>query len=292
MADLLIWKLREGGADNWGQIITPAATFQNIIVLDVPFEWKAGLRLAYGRHHAHNWDSFIYYTHYQTTGHNQASVNVDGIYSASLGNFFSNNTNGANFGPNYYQANIQWKFRFDTVDLEVGRTIVVDRITTLRPFAGIKIAKIDQHFGSTWLNPTTVVPFTQAQEDQKNDFWGVGPYIGLHTELPLYQSPTSRFNLFGDVSGALMWGHWQFKDDYSTNMPSTVTVGFDTLNSAATMARGILGVEWLIGEQLNLKLGYEAQVWFDHMQCYSFNVGRLNNLMSLQGAVLDLSLNF
>ncbi len=61
------------------------------------------------------------------------------------------------------------------------------------------------------------------------------------------------------------------------------------------MARGVLGLEWVqYGSEIttSLRLGYEAQIWLNQMQFYSYNMGRLNNLMSLHGGVFELSLNF
>ena len=67
------------------------------------------------------------------------------------------------------------------------------------------------------------------------------------------------------------------------------------MRSASTLATGIVGLEWIGNYQdmnIIVQLGYEAQVWFNHVQYYSFSMGRLDTLMSLQGGVLDLYVNF
>jgi len=92
-----------------------------------------------------------------------------------------------------------------------------------------------------------------------------------------------------------MWGHWTFSDVYENNIPTIIHIYNRDINSAATMLKGLLGIEWsgcIIGAQTNIRLGYEAQVWFNQLQYYNYNMGKLNNLMSLQGAVLDFSINF
>ena len=69
----------------------------------------------------------------------------------------------------------------------------------------------------------------------------------------------------------------------------------DSLSTAACMARGYLGVEWTslrnnVG--LNIRLGYEGQVWFNQMKYYSYDMGKMNSPLMLQGGVLDVRLHF
>lgn len=299
-SDLLIWRLREGSAENWAQVITiPKGISQSAKLVDAPFKWNAGIRAGIGYNHCNGWDAVLYYTGYQTTGTNHATGSV---FSAFLGNFFANNTNGQNFGPFYHDASIDWKFYFNTVDLEFGHTFKIDQRLNLRPFLGIKTAIINQDIHTHWHQPSTTIlgipipitTFSSATENLKNDFWGIGPSIGLNTTWPIYKVSKGSFNIFGNVSGALLWGYWKFKDVYRNNTPASIAINLNNINGAATMARGMLGIEWasyFSKTSINIRLSYEAQVWFNQMQYYSFNMGRLNNLMSLQGGVLDFCFN-
>jgi hypothetical protein len=292
--DLLLWQLREGSADNWAQEISPAGVNQPINVLSVPFNWNGGLRVGAGRNYG-NWDTVVSYTWFNTKGSSQASVTSGGIYSPFLGNFYINNIDGINFGPNYRNASIQWNFHFNIFDLEFGRPVKVDEFLKLRPFVGLKGGSINQSINSAWQNPTVATNFTSATEDLKNDFWGLGPVIGLDTTWVVYRINAKSFNIFGNFSGGLLWGHWHFEDEYANNAPVTDSVHLDNVNGAATMARALLGVEWKArypATTLSIRLGYEAQVWFNQIQYYSLNMGRLNNLMSLQGGVLGFCFYF
>lgn len=293
-ADLLIWKLREGGADNWTQEISPAGTNQDINVLSVPFKWDTGARLGIGHQYSY-WDTIVAFTWFQTRANSQASVSAGGLYSPFLGNFYVNNTIGTGFGPNYRSANVQWTVYFDVIDLELGHSFKIDESLILRPFVGLKGGFINQSIDTYWQDPTVATNFTSATENLKNDFWGVGPSLGIDSAWPVYKFNLGVFNIFGNFSGALMWGHWSFKDLYQNNQPRSVTVNLDDINGAATMARALLGVEWIMNQRhsnLTLRLGYEAQVWFDQVQFYSLNMGRLGNIMSLQGGVLGFCFYF
>lgn len=295
-ADVLYWKLREGSADNWAQIIPAAGSNQNIKVIDVPFKNDAGYRL--GIHYtpkSNAWNASTIYTSYQTTGRNEADGRV---YSAFLGNFYIGNTDGSKFGPYYDHGEIRWHFSYKTVDVVAGREFTYKNTIILHPTVGIKTALINQKIFSSWRNPSSpntppdVYNFTNATEDLQNDFVAVGPSLGLRTTWPLIDTDNMRFSLLGDFQGALMWSYWRFKDIYKNDGPARVAINSNNINGASTMMGLMLGAEWsktYPSTKLALRVGYEAQIWFNQLQYYSYNMGRLNNLMSLQGGTLKLS---
>lgn len=291
-SDLLLWKLTESGNENWAQNIAPDNTYRPVNIIGATFNTQAGYRIGAGYRCGDCWDTNLYYTHYQT--HTNAHAHGH-IFSSFLGNFYANNTNGVNFGPTYQRANLTWHFNFNTVDAELGHTFVNNCIVKLRPFFGLKAAVINQHINTHWHDPITPTDFTIARESITNDFSGIGPAVGLNTTWPLYQANRFNFNVIGNLSGAILWGRWHFKDHYKNNAPTSTTIHNHSLNNASTMARGNLGVEWstsIATASVSLRLSYEAQVWFNQLQYYSFNMGKSNQLMSLQGGVLDLGINF
>lgn len=293
-ADLLVWKLREGAADNWADVITDPGPKQYVTQYGVPFNWSPGVRLGIGRNNAH-WDTTFSYTGFETKATSNAYAPTGGVYSPFLGNFYINNTNGVNFGPHYRSASVFWKVTYNILDLELGRKFKIDEYLQLRPFLGIKGGWINQKINTSWYSPTTPTTFSAATENIKHDFSGVGPSIGMDSTWTMFRGSKSSLNLIGNFSAALMWAHWVITDTYHNNTPTTVTLNEDTITGAATMARGLLGIEWTscyARVDVKIRLGYEAQVWFNQVQFYSFSMGRLNNIMSLQGGVLGFSFNF
>ncbi len=302
-SDALFWQLREASADNWAQIISPEGIHQQIKILEVPFKWKPGFRIGIGVENSKRpWDTLFYYTWYKTKGTNQARVDSGGIYSAYLGNFFANNTSGAGVsGPYYRQAGISWDVLFNTFDLEQRYTFKINKHFLLRPFTGLKAGIIQQDINTQWQNPfnpakdTPITTFSAASEKIKNHFWGIGPDAGLDMAWFIHTNDKNVFKLFGNFSGALMYGHWSLSDDYFNNTPISVSITNDSLNTAAFTAREQIGIEWkrvYLNTDVSARLGYEGQVWFSQMRYYSFNMGRLNHLLSLHGAVLEIAINF
>lgn len=305
-ANLLIWQIREVGADNWAQVIQEPGVYQQVQLLDAPFKWKPGFRLDIGYDsHYDLWDILFSYTWYRTNAALLTNQTSSFVYSSFLGNFFINNTNGAKIsGPVYRAASINWDVLFNTFDLELGRTFKTDEFLTVRPFIGLKGGVVNQRINTNWKTPFAkdvfdqLVPlttFSSATEAIKNNFGGAGPLAGINTSWIFYTTYRHSCSIFGNFSGALLGGRWHLKDLYQNNAPQSVAIINDSLTTALTMVRGNLGIGWdaLINDfMLTLSLSYESQVWFNMLRFYSLNGGRPNNLLSLQGAVFELGINF
>ncbi len=296
LAELLVWKLREVGNEDWAQTISPSGITQSAKLINAPFQWDPGFKVGIGRISCNDiWDASLVYTHFDTKGSRSVNAPSGGVYSGFDGNFFVNNPDGNDFGPNYKNAGIDWKFYYDTFDLIAGFTFPIDSVLILKPTFGLKGAIIHQTLYSQWENPTVPTTFTTGKETLKQNFWGIGPTIGLETIWPIKKVCHTALNLFGNITGGILAGKWEFSENYLNTTPTSVTVNLDNLVSASTLATGIVGLEWIGNYQdmnIIVQLGYEAQVWFNHVQYYSFSMGRLDTLMSLQGGVLDLYVNF
>lgn len=298
-SELLVWKLRSGSSENWAQEITPFAVNQAINIYGVPYKWEPGIRLGIGSNRCNDdWNTAFTYTGFKTIGVDEAASTTGTIHSPFLGNFFINNVNGAaDSGPSYHNANIQWKVSYNVFDLELGRIFTIDPCFRIQPMFGLKCAFINQRILTNWQNPTTATTFTSASELVKNNFFGIGPSIGFQTSWSIFEIGSGDINLLSHLSGSLQWGRWNFDDIYTNNTPASVAVSLSPVTGAATMARGLLGIEWFgpipnTQAMLGIKLGYESQIWFNQSQYYSLNMGRVNNLMSLQGGVLGLEILF
>ncbi|MDR3624097.1 MAG: Lpg1974 family pore-forming outer membrane protein [Chlamydiales bacterium] len=294
-ADLLVWNATESGADNWAQVFSTSGFSPTIDVLDVAFDWNPGIRLGLNWDMGYDgWDTQFFYTWFCTHGYDQDMAPAGGYVASSfIGNFFANNSGGTGLsGPKYQSANIKWSLYFSIFDWELGRNFQVANILTLRPFIGLKGGWINQRIDSNWQNPIDTTPsFTSAVENLKNDFWGIGPSLGLNTKWDL----GSSFHFFGDFSGALLWGHWTFADLYQNNVPESVTVNLSNINGVAPMTRAFMGFGWQkcwSGSRICMRLGYEMQFWLNQLQYYVYNTARLNNQLSFQGGVFDFCYDF
>jgi hypothetical protein len=123
------------------------------------------------------------------------------------------------------------------------------------------------------------------------------------------------FSIFGDVSGALMYGH--FKNSHSETgltAAGAATGGFSpsglNRNLMVPVLTGILGLAWDFcfscdSMHLGIRAGYELQYWFRQNQRFSnFNTAGLGESvaaprytrttgdLALQGLTIDVRFDF
>lgn len=288
-ADIFLWTARESGTDCWAEGFSKTSTSTTNTLEAIDFGWDPGFRVGIGCNTGHDsWDTQLYFTCFHTSANDSVSGAPGSVHSTFVGAFYLANPSGLSIsGPAYEKARIKWKIDFNTFDLELGRKFFVSDALTFRPFVGVKGGWIDQSIHSLWQNPTIIFEFFNTSvEDLSNNFWGIGPSGGINGSWKL----SSHFNLIGDFSTALMYGHWSFSDlFYNKGFDQKITSHLKDIDGGAMMVRTWLGLEW-IHSFLSLKLGYEMQVWFDQLQYYSFVGGRLDNALTLQGGTLELSI--
>nr|NGX26747.1 hypothetical protein [Chlamydiota bacterium] len=296
-ADFLVWCTSEASTENWGQVFTTEGSTENIDLLSVSFGCDFGFRLGLDYSTCHDgWDLLGSYTWYRSVGKDSARTDGE-ITSAFLGNFYINNADGGKLsGPTYRSASIRWKIALNIFDAELGRLFCASECLTLRPFIGLKGGWIDQSIDTKWQDPTDpALLFTKASEDLKNDFWGIGPSAGLNLNWILCGTECHTFSLFNDLSGALMYGRWTFKDRYQNDRSEVVIIDLSKIDGAAPMIRDFIGLGWKREGKcycFAVRLGYEAQFWLSQLQFYTLNGGRLDNILTLQGGSLDVRFAF
>lgn len=299
-AQLVVWTAKEAGADCWAEVLTAEPGKRSNTIHGVDFGWDPGFRVGVGTGILHDeWDTRAYYTWFYTKGTDSVANAPGTVHSSFLGNFYVNNVDGNGLsGPAYEKASIDWKIHFNMFDWELGRSFWVSGALAMRPFFMVKGGWIHQFIHSEWQNPDLSLPvyFATGIENLKNNFWGIGPGVGLNTKWNFFQNSGS-FYLFGDFSAALMWGHWSFSDVFEDNLPQTIAIKVQPINGGATTVRTFMGFGWDLDckercYEISAKLGFETMVWLDQLQFYSFTGGRLVNELTLQGGTLELSFDF
>ncbi|MEM1283727.1 MAG: Lpg1974 family pore-forming outer membrane protein [Chlamydiota bacterium] len=301
--DLLIWTAREAGADNWAEEIETVGTLlpsRSNELHAVDFPWDVGFRLGASRQLC--WNSFdmsISFTRFYTQGTDHLAGAPGTIHSTFLGNFYINNSDGSGLsGPSYERAKIKWNIDFNIFDWNIGYKFCIGKYIAFRPYIGIKGGWINQSIHSTWENPEiSVNVFQVGTENLKNDFRGIGLSAGVNTNWKILAKECGRLYLFSDLSCAMFYGHWSFKDVFKNDLPEKVTIAQQNFNTGAPMVRTFMGLEWVHhlnckGCHFSTKLGFEMQVWLDQLKYYSFTGGRLDNQLSLQGGTVELHFGF
>jgi outer membrane protein OmpA-like peptidoglycan-associated protein len=165
-------------------------------------------------------------------------------------------------------TNLKVKLRYEVADFEAGYNWQMGSNSTVRLFGGVRFAHFNQTAKANAALTTSIGGISSASGKRKSTYWGVGPRLGLNGALGI---GNSGFNVFGGVSGALLYG--KFKDRHSSNLITTggapttgVSIKDKSKNKLVPNAEGELGLGYNFrtggGSSIGLQVGYRAEAWW------------------------------
>lgn len=262
-ADLLYWRAFEGGLDECfpTEDIDYVHSYGDIISKfrgkgeDFHFQWDAGFRLGAGYEFGCGWDIAVYWTH-----------------------FHSNSRRNGN------QHRCRWKLDFEVVDLIAGRPFDLGSCFTVRPFGGLRVARIEQKLRTNFRSRTdsyvdssstifmddlslsgySSSHFKTASAHGKNRLLGTGPLIGIEGDWNL----GCGFSLYANASFAVLYGHFHVRLKESEEFVDGANFSHIKRNPHACQAvvDAGLGVRWqtsFCGNIVWLQLGLEHHRYFN-----------------------------
>ena len=172
------------------------------------------------------------------------------------------------------QASGKWDCKYNMMDAHLAKPYHVSRMLIFNPHFGLR---------GGWINQTLSADFddfTQTSTSRtlfhgKNNFWGIGPRVGIDTSWLL----GCEWKLFCNVAASVLAGTFNtaqkvdypssnlssrsFTHDFNMNVPNfDVAVGFDW------------GFYFFDKKYyLDLMGGYEFQVWWDQFNLKNLNLG-------------------
>ncbi|HNA61772.1 MAG TPA: Lpg1974 family pore-forming outer membrane protein [Rhabdochlamydiaceae bacterium] len=305
-ADALYWHASEGNTDWAFKYADEPAAIAAGPVHHLDFKWDWGFRVGIGMSNMQHdqWDSNFYYTWFHA--HNSNSIGMTGAPEQVIDTWGSASSN-------FNSAEIDWNVHFSMFDWELGRNFFVSKNLALRPHIGIKGGWIHQPVKISYSGGELKQQAVNWNLHMENDFWGVGASGGVNTNWTLGNAGAMnqhRFSIFGDFSGALMYGHFDvdYKDIVSdiagTPVHGGVALTNLSRNLAVTMLDAVLGLSWDVGFNQDrchfaFRLGYEFQYWFRQNQLVrgvgqgnDIQVSRASDDLGLQGLTADFRFDF
>ncbi|HEX2579837.1 MAG TPA: Lpg1974 family pore-forming outer membrane protein [Rhabdochlamydiaceae bacterium] len=290
---------------------------------ELAFKWNWGFRVGLGYSMDHDqWDTDLYYTWFVN---NPASGSTSQTaFTNPAGGSASSLNSALRATPSTVRSGTATtKLNFQVLDWELGRSFYVSNSISLRPHVGLKGAWIKLTEGQTYT--ATAVP-TSYSVSNSTKSWEVGPSAGINSNWFFgcgNTMPSGRgevkdrpmWSIFGDVSGALMYGH--FSNSHSetgTDAAGAAFAGFNASglnrNLMVPVLSGILGLAWdycfdCDKMHFGIRAGYELQYWFRQNQRFSnFNDAgtgesvasprytRTTGDLALQGLTIDVRFDF
>lgn len=283
-ADFLFWKLYEGGTDyllkskNHQLALPVKATLQHF-----NFDWEPGFKVSAGYLFEHDgWDTNLEYTYYKS--HARHSSKGDFLFPLV-----------GNESLALSQAKGRWHVFFQNLNFLLGRNYFVSKSLSLHPLFGITSAWIDQHRYFHFTATST----EQITLKSRNDFWGIGPHLGLDTKFYLGKN----FSIYGNVSGSLLWGDFHVNEKEANKTAGLTFYHLhDDLHRMVPNGAFALGLSYETSfsedfYHLSVKAGYENQYWFRQNQLPLFDVNgnafhRVSDDLSMQGLTVEARLDF
>jgi hypothetical protein len=290
--DMLWWHVDEGGTD-YAQVYdnlpgsTPSTPVEN---RKLNFKWDYGFRAGIGTTFNHDkWDLYLNFTWFRTDNSSATSLHEDGLFIVPL---------ALQTPVEASQAKLHWNIHFYDLALNLGRNFFVSPRLALHPFAGVLTAWISQtkRSSSEIFSPTNDTVTTK----DRNDFWGIGPDVGIEGKWFL----VSGLNLFGSAGGAVLWGDFDIRHKvFSEKLDSNqFNLNFDT-HQVVPMAQLQIGIGYetnIHHDQYHIAVNarYEYQYWWQQNQMPFTNFSPLMRYqryaedLSLQGITVDVRFDF
>lgn len=269
-------------------------------VIHPTFEWDFGYRLGFGYSFpCQDWDLNLDWTHYETSIHQHRSVSsangLEGMFPiwALSDDIIA--------GDYITDARLHWKINLNLVDIELGNSFSFFNYCDLRPYIGLRAAFVRQHAsihyrGGIFLLSILGEGISLEGTDHihmKNDFWGVGPRIGIEPEYAL----GNGFSLYGDAAISGLIGVFSVKQK-ETYLGAERFSRHHHLTRFRWIGDLSAGVAWNIclfeRYLLGLQLGWEYHIFFDQLELKRDKFGLVSGDrdLSVQGLTLTGKFDF
>lgn len=287
-ANALYWYTSE--SIDWAFTIAPAGNHEKSVYKTITFPWDPGFRVGLGYNMLHDqWDTQLTYTRFHTHASDHDSGLITSAFLAARLSLLE---------P-FRTGKVNFNIHYNMFDWDLGRSFLVSKSLSFRPFIGAKGGWINQmiHLKFTIPNFAGLGVLYRSSEKVKNNFRGGGPKGGVNGKWILGNVDRHVFSLVGNFAGAFMWGNWTLKDEFIDSLSTQTSIPMGNRNFGALMVQALLGFGWDFNFDKNrshfaLKVEYEIQDWLNQFQVFSNASGTQNNDLVFQGLTVDLRFDF
>jgi hypothetical protein len=264
------------------------------------FNWDWGFRVGLGYRLPYDkWDLFLNYTYVHASAQGSAIKKNGAVYPEWEAPFGVTVPAGETLFAT--RAHAKWDANLNIGDIELGRTCIVGKWLSIRPFLGVRSLFIDQDYHLHYKGGTAVPVGDEDKVAIDNDFWGVGLRIGCNSLWGL----GAGWSIYGNGAASLLSGHFDVHQHEKLKKAGTTKVKIsDDVDNVVVAAELALGVQWdyLFSKDryhVGVKFGWEFNVFFDQNKMIRFvsdtspgSYARSNGDLTFQGLTLGLRFDF
>ena len=300
----LFWQAHEDGLDYMIKNQSGLAFINNHgSVKRINFNWDWGVRVGLGYQTDCIGDLEAEWTYFSTSAKDSTSADFPaGLFSVWT-------IPGSSITPST-KAKARWKLDLNRLDVKLGVTLFPTCYLKIKPYIALSTAWIDQKFninssGGVMQGPAAFVVLDD-DINMNNDFWGIGPKVGLDTTWYL----GCGFSLVGNFDFSILYGRFDLDQTESILFQgiTPATVYLDLKNDDFWISRVnldfLLGVKWEYifcdcCYSLSVEAGWENLYFFGQNQLKRFvddsNPGMnvsTNGDLTFQGLTLKVNFGF
>lgn len=304
--DLLFWKAREKSLvlTNETSPVFFTDDFTLAKVLHPEFHWNLGYRIGVDYLLPCTcWQATLDWTHYNTSISQHRVTNSNDLTNR-------NNQEGMFpiwalspdiiAGDYVSEAHLNGKLNLNLIDLDFGHHIACANCFEIKPYIGLRTAFINQHAkihynGGIFLTTIIEGGVSLNGTDRihlKNNFWGMGPRLGIKPEFFL----ANGFSLYGDAAIAGLLGEFSLdqKETYLDVERFSHHKNFVRFQWIGDLAAGVAWKTCLFEYLLTFKLGWEYHIFFQQLKLKgdSFHLISHDRNLDVQGVTFSSQMEF
>lgn len=206
----------------------------------------------------------------------------------------------------FRSASEKWKVSLNSLDWILGRTSLIGKRLSLKPFFGLRAAWLNEQAHVNYYNAVNQASPYNLLYSGKSNSWGIGPEIGISSRWLL----GNGFKLYGDLETDILYTRYTslVSKEHKQIGAATATLRRDVSQHDLSALRPHcdveIGVTWgsyLYDKAMHLELllGYDFQVFWDQNMFRKFvddqaNASSLssNGNLYLQGLTASVRFDF
>lgn len=272
--DGIDWRATE--TNDWAYVNSETLPQQTLNYKTIDFSYSPGFRI--GVSYVCNWDFLFSYTRFHTTANDATTGNIQPAFLGSV-------TAKPSHAYLYQAGQVNQTIDYNIFDLDFGIRFNPAESVMLHPMIGLLGGWINQSINARYQGTTS------ANEKISNNFAGIGPKIGVDSDICLFNYHDYQPKLFVAFAASYLLGHWNINDVTDAKPTNTIYVTGASHSMGTLTLQGSLGIK-VEYKQFLVKLAYEINDWFNQSQFFDNDTGTHNNDLVLQGLTLGLSYDF
>ncbi len=255
------------------------------------FKWDWGFKVGLGYNTTcDGWDFGVVWTWYRGKANDHIETEIDDNHSLiPLWSAYAPELEVSSITLFATDIETHWKIQLNLIDIELGREYWTSKHLSFRPFAGLRIAYLEQNFeiqhkGGIW-SAILGNPAFNNEVDLENDFKGVGVRSGFDTVWNF----GCGWGLYGNFAASIVYGRFSLDHDEENREVSSphdkikVLENEESFRASRGMLDLALGIQWAslfcdCQYRFTIQLGWENHLFFHQNQLWRVNrIGELDD---------------